>query len=293
MENLAGIKFSKGHGAGNDFVFIEDVNAEIDLSKDEIAYLCDRHRGIGADGLIKAVKAKAEVDADWFMDYYNGDGTVAEMCGNGARAYAKFLEHVGLFTPEKNKPFNIDTRAGLKQVIKIEDDIYSVDLGPWKLAHDNEANEGGIDSMVKIEGIEEPRGALSIDMGNPHTVVAVQSLAELKAANLTVMPDVQPIPKNGTNVELITADGHVMDEGHGKISMRVFERGVGETLACGTGIGAAAAATRFWIGEDAPHLWEVHVPGGVLNVEFIKDDKGNECTILMGPAIIVSDGTLV
>ncbi|MFT4185757.1 MAG: diaminopimelate epimerase [Micrococcaceae bacterium] len=293
MENLAGIEFSKGHGAGNDFVFIADPDNELTLSKDEIAYLCERHRGIGADGLIKAVKAKADSGADWFMDYYNGDGTVAEMCGNGVRAYAKYLEHAGLFTPQKNKPFNIATRAGLKQVIKIEDDIYSVDLGPWKLLHESEAAEGGIDSMVKIEGIKEPRGALSIDMGNPHTVVAVQSLTELNTANLAVMPDVQPTPENGTNIELITADGHVMEEGHGKISMRVFERGVGETLACGTGIGAAAAATRFWIGEDAPHLWEVHVPGGVLNVEFIKADDGSEHTILMGPAIIVSDGKLV
>ncbi|MFT4147205.1 MAG: diaminopimelate epimerase [Micrococcaceae bacterium] len=288
MSNISGISFTKGHGTGNDFIFI---NGEVDISREEIAQLCDRHRGLGADGLIRAVKSD-NPNADWFMDYYNSDGSTAEMCGNGVRAFALYLEHAQLMQQTIGESFNVDTRAGLKEVKKLDDGVYSVDLGVWKLAEPAAAAEGGIDSLVKIEGIEDPRAGLSINMGNPHTVVAVETLKELEGADLTVEPDVQPVPVDGTNVELITADGHILEEGHGKISMRVHERGVGETLSCGTGIGAAAAAARYWIGKDAPDFWEVHVPGGIVRVDFIEKDDG-ERIVLTGPATIVADGKLV
>lgn len=295
------MRFSKGHGTGNDFVLLADPDGRRGLTTEQIARLCDRRRGLGGDGLIRAVRSKhvpegaallaAHPDAEWFMDYYNGDGSLSEMCGNGVRVFVHFLVAQGLVELVAGDELAIGTRAGVKVVARTADG-YRVDMGPWDFIHPEEAAARGTDSLVEAAGLPVARPALSITMGNPHTVVALADLAELAATNLTTAPSVEPLPPHGTNVEFaVPAEPLVMDD-VGHISMRVHERGVGETLSCGTGACAAAAATRFWAGDQAPDSWLVAVPGGVVGVRFFLGSDGVEHVELSGPAVMVAEGVL-
>ncbi len=298
--SLTGMRFSKGHGTGNDFVLVADPEGERGLTPEAIARVCDRHRGVGGDGLIRAVRtrhmpegAKLLVEnpaAEWFMDYYNADGSLSEMCGNGVRVFVHFLVTQGLVTLAESEILAIGTRAGIKHVTRTEAG-YRVDMGPWAFIVPEAAPQGR-DSLVEAAGLDVARPALSITLGNPHTVVALADLAELAGVNLTTAPIVTPAPAHGTNVEFaVPAEPLVMD-GVGHISMRVHERGVGETLSCGTGACAAAAATRHWAGVSAPDSWLVAVPGGVVGVRFLLSPDGQEHVELSGPAVMVADGVL-
>ncbi|KNX36821.1 diaminopimelate epimerase [Luteipulveratus halotolerans] len=279
------IDFTKGHGTHNDFVLVPDLDGALDLTAEQVRFLCDRRGGIGGDGAIRVVRAgkvadvSADVDPDlWFMDYRNADGSVAEMCGNGTRVFADYLRTHGLVTDET---FDIATRGGLKRITTVPGG-YAVDLGPWRLAREPEAQERGMDSVVQVVGIADPVPALSLDLGNPHTVVALPPELALGRIDLTTAPQVDPHPEQGTNVEL------VRPVGPGHIEMRVHERGVGETQSCGTGAAAAALATWWWAGRPDDQLdWVVDVPGGRLGVH-ISDDK----VALSGPAVLVADGTV-
>lgn len=298
--SLTGMRFSKGHGTGNDFVLVADPDGTRALVPEQVARLCDRHRGIGGDGLIRAVRSRRlpegaavlaeNPDAEWFMDYYNADGSLSEMCGNGVRVFVHFLCTQGLVSLEPGGEVAIGTRGGVKVVARTADG-YRVDMGPWDFIFPQEA-PGGSDSLVDAAGLPVARPALSITLGNPHTVVALADLAELAAVNLSRTPAVTPLPPHGTNVEFaVPADPLVMDD-VGHISMRVHERGVGETLSCGTGACAAAAATRFWAGAGAPSSWLVAVPGGVVGVRFLPGPDGREHVELSGPAVMVAEGVL-
>lgn len=300
-DSLTGMRFSKGHGTGNDFVLVADPDGVRALEPEQVAALCDRRRGIGGDGLIRAVRSQnlpegtalLEQDpaAEWFMDYYNSDGSISEMCGNGVRVFVHFLLAEGLVTLSDGGELAIGTRAGVKIVARTPDG-YRVDMGPWGFLEPEQVAERGSDALVEAVGLEVARPALSISMGNPHTVVALADLAELAGIHLTTAPAVTPVPANGTNVEFtVPAEPLVMD-GIGHISMRVHERGSGETLSCGTGACAAAAATRFWAGEGAPGLWAVAVPGGVVGVRFLAGPEGREHVELSGPAAIVAEGVI-
>jgi diaminopimelate epimerase len=182
---LAGLHFQKLHATGNDFVILSDPDDERDVGPDQVAALCDRHLGIGGDGLIRAVRSQyipegrdllaRDEHAEWFMDYRNGDGSVAEMCGNGVRAYAHFLELNGLAEiPEDG--LHIGTRAGVK-IVKRSGDGYGVDMGAWRYLHPEKAAESAMDSLVSTAGLDVARPSLSVDMGNPHTVVATRTWA--------------------------------------------------------------------------------------------------------------------
>lgn len=295
------MRFSKGHGTGNDFVLLADPEGVRGLSPEQVAGLCDRRRGIGGDGLIRAVPSRLLPEgtavleenpgAEWFMDYYNSDGSLSEMCGNGVRVFVHFLVTQGLVSLDAGQELSIGTRGGVKVVARTADG-YRVDMGPWAFIHPQEAKEGGSDSLVEAAGLEVARPAVSISMGNPHTVVALANLEELAGTNLTTAPTVTPLPPHGTNVEFaVPAEPLVVDD-VGHISMRVHERGVGETLSCGTGACAAAAATRFWAGAGAPNDWAVAVPGGVVGVRFFPGAGGREHVELSGPAVIVAEGVL-
>ncbi|MHA7305765.1 diaminopimelate epimerase [Arthrobacter sp. TMN-49] len=299
--SLTGMRFSKGHGTGNDFVLLADPDGLRDLAPDQIARLCDRHLGIGGDGLIRAVRSRhvsegaglvaAHPDAEWFMDYSNADGTRSEMCGNGVRVFVHFLLAQGLATLEPGEELTIGTRAGIKVVARTATG-YRVDMGPWSFIFPEQAAQGGSDSLVAAAGLEVERPALSISMGNPHTVVALADLSELAGTRLGEAPTVTPQPPYGTNVELVVPAEPLVRDDVGHISMRVHERGVGETLSCGTGACAAAAAIRFWAGTEAPDSWIVAVPGGEVGVRFFPGADGNEHVELSGPAVIVADGVL-
>jgi diaminopimelate epimerase len=301
VSGLSGLKFSKGHGTGNDFVLLADPNGTLSVTPEQVAALCDRHRGLGGDGLIRAVPSRllpegeelltAHPEAEWFMDYRNGDGSLSEMCGNGVRVFVHFLIAEGLVDLPAGGSLTIGTRAGVKTVVRTAAG-YAVDMGPWAFIFPGEATARAMDSLVSAEGLAVARPALSVSMGNPHTVVALAELAELEATQLFTAPLVDPTPAHGTNVEFVVPSEPLVHDGVGTITMRVHERGAGETQSCGTGACAAAVAIRHWAGQGAPDAWNVHVPGGVVGVKFFLGADGAEHVELSGPAAIVASGTL-
>ena len=286
------IEFTKGHGTGNDFVLVLDADAELKLSQKQIAKICDRNFGVGADGLIRVVRTKnsPEVshllkdapEAEWFMDYYNADGTTAEMCGNGSRVFARFLIEKNLVSLEDSQTLSIATRAGVKDLQRNMAG-FAVDMGRWKL------DESEV--LVRASQLDVARPGLSISVGNPHVVVALADAEELKELNLRQAPQLQPQPEAGANVEFVVPDEPMIKNGVGYISMRVFERGVGETLSCGTGICAAALATRYWAGAGAPNTWQVTVAGGTLGVRMFATEDG-EHVGLSGAAVLSFEGKI-
>jgi diaminopimelate epimerase len=298
---LSGLAFSKGHGTGNDFVLIADPAGSWPVAPEQVAELCDRHLGIGGDGLIRAVPSRylpegralltEHPEAEWFMDYRNGDGSLSEMCGNGVRVFVHFLIAEGLVQLESGAALTIGTRGGVKTIVRTEAG-YAVDMGPWEFIFPEDAAARAMDSLVSAEGLEVARPALSVSMGNPHTVVALAELSELAATQLFKAPHVDPTPPNGTNVEFVVPSEPLVHDGVGTVTMRVHERGVGETQSCGTGACAAAVAIRHWAGQDAPNAWNVHVPGGTVGVKFFPGADGREHVELSGPAVLVASGTL-
>jgi diaminopimelate epimerase len=215
------------------------------------------------------------------MDYYNADGSTAEMCGNGIRVFARYLLDRGLASITDGGTLPIGTRDGVKDITKSANG-FAVDLGRWKL--DGE-------SLVEVSGLDVARPAQGIDVGNPHAVVALASDSELAALRLLDAPTIDPAPENGANVEFVVPRDPMVQHGVGHISMRVFERGVGETLSCGTGIAAAALATRYWAGSEAPNQWQVSVPGGVVGVRMFATEDGEHVGI-SGPAELSFDGEI-
>jgi len=301
LTTLLAVPFAKGHGTGNDFVLIADPAGEYAISAEQVAALCDRHHGIGGDGLIRAVRTRdvdgaeelhaAHPEAEWFMDYRNGDGSIAEMCGNGVRVFVHFLIDQGLVALDAGESLAIGTRGGLKRVT-VSENGYAVDMGAWRFTFAEQAEERALDSLVETPGIDAARPALSVDMGNPHTVVALQQRQELAAAELHAVPAVDPKPANGTNVEYVVPAEPLVEGGIGRIAMRVHERGVGETRSCGTGACAAVIATRHWAGGVAADAWDVEVPGGIVRVRFSDRGDGVEHVELSGPAEIVAHGRI-
>ncbi|MEV4900515.1 diaminopimelate epimerase [Citricoccus sp. NPDC055426] len=302
LDQLSGLTYTKGHGTGNDFVLVADLDGETELSPDHVEALCDRHLGVGADGLIRVVESRHLIEgrdllaehpeATWFMDYRNADGSLSEICGNGVRVFVHYLRRRGLVHLEPGQALTIGTRAGLRTVDRLADG-YSVDMGPWSYLDPELAEERASDSLVLAAGLADPRPALSLSLGNPHTVVALSEEAELQEVDLTRAPNVDPVPPNGSNVEFVVPADPLFYEGVGRVQMRVHERGVGETLSCGTGACAAATAVRLWAGDQDALRWSVGLPGGTLGVEFRPQPDGSERVVLSGPAVLVSDGTVV
>lgn len=304
------LRFTKGHGTGNDFVLFVDPDGDIVLTPDQVRAICDRHFGVGADGVIRAVRSsklnrpvldakgrptgKIEIDdagakvlaeepnAEWFMDYSNADGSVGEMCGNGTRVFAKFLIASGLADMPDAGALAIGTRAGVRDVARSSNG-FQTDMGRWKL----EADE----PLVRARGVAVARPGLSINVGNPHVVAALADESELDSADLSVAPILDPAPVAGANVELVVPHDPLVKDGVGRIRMRVHERGSGETQSCGTGVVAAALATRYWAGDGAPNNWRVDVPGGTLAVRMFPAEDG-EHVALSGPADLVYTGTI-
>ena len=292
----SGVRFTKGHGTENDFVLVPDVDGALDLPPAAVAAVCDRRAGVGADGLIRVVRSAAVADgtaapgadeAEWFMDYRNADGSAVEMCGNGVRVFAAYLLREGLVRLGPGEQVPIGTRNGVKWVRPEPDGSFAVDMGRWELPGGEAAVREGYDAVVAVPGLDGvPRPALSFELGNPHTVVALSGEDELAAVDLGRAPLVDPAPAHGTNVELVVPLEASAEVGH--LRMRVHERGVGETRSCGTGACAAALAARVWGGDGAPERWRVDVPGGSLRVSVLPGERVE----LAGPAVLVADGVL-
>ena len=286
------LRFTKGHGTGNDFVLFSDPEGDVQLTPTQIAAVCDRHFGVGGDGLIRAVRSDRLVDgaaaiaenpdATWFMDYWNADGSPSEMCGNGIRVFTKYLLDQGLAELHPGASIAIGTRAGVRTVSRTAAG-FQADLGTWRLA--------GGEPLVRAKNLPVARPGLGIDVGNPHVVVALADDDELDGLDLAYLPILDPVPEAGANVEFVVPAEPLVDDGVGRIRMRVHERGSGETLSCGTGAVAAALAVRHWAGAGAPNDWRVQVPGGVLGVRMF-DAPDGEHVALAGPAELVFDGVL-
>ena len=275
------MRFAKGHGTENDFVILLDPEGSGGLTAGLTARLCDRRAGIGADGVLRAVRAAASGIAGranggpeaargaggpgWFMDYRNADGSVAEMCGNGIRVFARYLVRHGLADgPE----FTVATRSGPRLIRMCTDGGVSVDMGAVAVL--------GPGSAV-IDGQTYP--GLRVSVGNPHLACLVEG--PLAAFGLSRPPGLDPgqFPEGG-NVELVRVIGPA------SVAMRVHERGSGETRSCGTGAVAAAAAAASATGSG-DGTWDVRVPGGDLKVTL---EAGRAW--LTGPAVIVAEGEL-
>jgi diaminopimelate epimerase len=279
------VRFAKGHGTQNDFVVLPDLDATLDLTPEAVTALCDRRRGLGADGVLRVTTAGAALAAgffpalpegvaagDWYMDYRNADGSIAQMCGNGVRVFTHYLRAAGL---EHRDEFVVGSLAGPRPVVvHRHDDVtaeVTVDMGKANVL-------GRGSAVVAGRGFD----GLAVDVGNPH----LACVTELNATALAVLDvsapvsfDTEQFPE-GVNVEVLTAP---MD---GAVSMRVHERGVGETRSCGTGTVAAAVAALQHAGESTGTL-RVRIPGGEVTVTITE-----ATSYLRGPSVLVATGEL-
>lgn len=281
MARLNELPFVKGHGTGNDFVVIPDVDGRLDLTVEQVRWLCDRHIGVGADGVLRIVRTEHVPEfaefapvAEFFMDHRNADGSLAEMCGNGARVFVRYLDATGLVT---DNDLVIATRGGLRSVTINVDRTITIDLGV--------ATAPKLRAMPVVSVGDRSWTATGIHMPNPHAVVFVDDLSE--AGDLHMAPGVAPhgVFPNGVNVEF------VVERGARHVAMRVHERGVGETLSCGTGACAVAWTARRRAEPDlvGESVWRVDVPGGTVKVT----ETAAGAMLLNGPADLVARGTVL
>jgi len=286
----------KGHGTENDFVVIPDLEGVIRVTPELVRALCDRHAGIGADGVLRVVRSENDPDAKhlaaeapFFMDYRNADGSIAEMCGNGVRVFMRYLQGASLVGQDAA----VATRGGIMRVQAARDACVTVNMSQPRILADRPVataalhDPSALDDPAALIDHAVPTGTArafsaagaSVEMPNPHVVVEVRSRAELDCLDLSRPPDVRPSLPHGQNVEF------VLREGTRHLAMRVHERGVGETRSCGTGICAVVAAIATedgTVADGAP--WRVDVPGGTCTVVW-RTDGDIELT---GPAVIVA-----
>ncbi len=268
------MRLVKGHGTENDFLVLPDLDGAFQLTPELVRALCDRHAGLGADGVLRVVRSENDPDskemaaeAPFFMDYRNADGSVAEMCGNGVRVFLRYLIATGLV----ESTAAVATRGGIRCARTRGDGNVTVQMGlPRFLA----------DRPVATAAPLPPTSGLALEIPNPHVVVPVASAAVLAELDLTRPPLVEPALPNGQNVEFVVRRGPRW------LQLRVHERGVGETRSCGTGLCAAAVAAAREDGVDADGVpWRVDVPGGSCEVVWL---PGGEVE-LTGPAVLVAE----
>jgi diaminopimelate epimerase len=282
--------FAKGHGTQNEFVVLGDLDAALTLTPAVVSALCDRRRGLGADGVLRVTTAGAALAAgvldrvpdgvtadDWYMDYRNADGSTAQMCGNGARVFAHYLRASGL---ESRDEFVVGSLAGPRPVVLHRVDATNADISV-DMGKTNTLGSGGKAFEAVVGG--RTFSGLAVDVGNPHLAcvdpaLTVAALAELDVA-APVTFDKAQFP-DGVNVEILTAPAD------GAVNMRVHERGVGETRSCGTGTVAAAVAALSYAGAAGGTL-TVRIPGGDVVVTITE-----ATSYLRGPSVLVARGEL-
>lgn len=272
------IQFTKMHGLGNDFVVIDAINQDIELSEDEVRLIADRHFGVGCDQLLLVEAAESD-DVDFIYRIFNADGGEVEQCGNGARCFAVFVREKGLTDKDL---IRVETASGVIELHVQEDGQITVDMGvpelnPWNIPFnaDTRRNEYSLD----VNGQMLQIGAVS--MGNPHAVTIVQNVDSAAVDELGAVIESHPLFPNRVNAGFM----QIIDDSH--IRLRVYERGAGETLACGTGACAAMV-----IGHVQGHLSEqveVELPGGSLQISW----QGEASPVMMtGPATTVFEGEM-
>jgi diaminopimelate epimerase len=280
------LRFTKMQGCGNDFVVIDDRELEWEFDEDAVQMLCDRHFGIGADGII-LVRPATVPGAEFLMHYVNSDGSLAEMCGNGVRVFAKYLVDRGLVDGDD---FTVQTRGGLKALTVTRDDdglvsAARVDMGepvlepaliPTTLA--GECVDGAVMDCPIQTDLGEVR-VTCVSMGNPHAVIWVDDVDTAPVDTLGPLVECHPAFPLRTNVEFAQ-----MIDGEDRVRLRVWERGCGETLACGTG--ACATAVAAVLSCRSGRTCTVELPGGDLLIGWSPDGH----VYMTGPAEEVFEG---
>jgi diaminopimelate epimerase len=268
------MRAAKGHGTENDFVLLCDLEGAVALTPQLVRALCDRRAGIGGDGVLRVVRTDSDEDgkrfageAEYFMDYRNADGSLAETCGNGIRVFLRYLQRLGLV----GHSAAVATRGGIMCARSDDDGGITVAMGVPRVLADR--------PVVTAAGLGSSQALAAVTMPNPHVVVEVEDEERLAALDLAIAPGVDPPLPDGQNVEFVARRGTT------HLAMRVHERGSGETRSCGTGICAAvvAVATADGTGENGAR-WQVDVPGGTCTVRWTP-----AAIELTGPAVIVAD----
>jgi diaminopimelate epimerase len=278
------VRLVKGHGTRNDFLVLPDLDGALELRPEVVRALCDRRGGIGADGVLRLVRsandpesAALAADSEFFMDYRNADGSVAEMCGNGLRVFFAYLRRLGFV----EQSAAVATRGGIRCAWAGTDGNVTVQIGLPRFLADRP-----IATAASLTSGRPPIGGpgIALRIPNPHVVVELDDLAALADLDLSRAPAVDPSLPDGQNVEFVVRTGAR------RLQMRVYERGSGETMSCGTGICAAAVALAAGPATDptddlAAGPWQVDVPGGTCSVAPGPDGVVE----LTGPAVLVAE----
>lgn len=272
------LKFTKMHGLGNDFVVVDAVSRKVFFNKPQIERLSDRHTGIGFDQLL-VVEPPTHPDMDFRYRIYNSDGSEVEHCGNGARCFAKFVIDRGLTI---KRIINVETKRGVIQLRVQDDGLVAVDMGtpsfePKDLPFTAEPTSG----LYDLDVADETYAMTPVSVGNPHAVIKVDALLDEQIARVGALIECHERFPNKVNVGFM----QVLNEA--EINLRVYERGVGETQACGTGACAAVVAgiRHGWLSSEVT----AHLRGGDLRIEW----QGEGSPIIMtGSAEKVFEGQI-
>ncbi len=272
------INFTKMHGLGNDFVVIDAINQPIELSEDQYRFIADRRFGIGCDQILLVEKAHSET-TDFYYRIINANGTEVEQCGNGARCFARFVQEKGL---SDKAEIPVGTNAGDIRLLLQDDGLVRVDMGVPQLAPEEIpfiAVEQAVTYELEVDHLIVELSAVSI--GNPHAVLRVESVA------MAPLENIGPLLESHVRFPQRCNVGFMQIVDRQQIKLRVFERGAGETMACGTGA-CAAVVSGHLLGLLDQQV-TVTLPGGDLLIEW----PGEGCPIIMsGPAVTVFDGSI-
>lgn len=277
------MKFTKMHGLGNDFIILDEREKQLDIDMTQLVpKICDRHMGIGADGVVRVLPSE---HSDYKMEIINADGSVPEMCGNGIRCFAKYVfEH----SPNHKEVFSVDTGAGViipaieiqnKKVVAVEVDMGEPILDPAKMVVTGIKESMVLNQKMTVAGKEYIFSAVS--MGNPHVIIFTEDPALIDIAKIGPQIENHEMFPNRTNVHFVKIDSKT------EITVRHWERGAGETLACGTG--ACACVVAGVLDKKLERKVLVHVPGGDMSVDW---NSENNHVLMTGPAANVYQGEL-
>lgn len=272
------LRFTKMHGLGNDFVVLDLITQSVRLDAPLIRFLADRHRGIGCDQVL-VVEPPTDPDMDFLYRIYNQDGSEAQQCGNGARCVAKFIRDRRLSAKRR---LRVQTLGGPISMSCGKGNVVTVSMGIPRLAPQEIPFAAARQATVyTLEACGQPVEISAVSMGNPHAVLVVDEVETAPVATLGPVLEQHPDFPERTNVGFM----QVLDRG--EVRLRVFERGAGETMACGSGACAAVVAGR--IRGLLDERVRVHLPGGFLQVEW----RGEGDPLMMtGPATTVFEGQI-
>jgi len=272
------LRFTKMHGLGNDFVVIDAINQSVHLDTHQFRFLADRRHGVGCDQIL-LVEASDQPDSAFRYRIFNADGGEVEQCGNGARCFARFVREKGLTDADR---IPVHTRAGRIELIVQDDGNVTVDMGVPVLEPADipfEALVRAPQYALSVEGETLEIGAVSL--GNPHAVLEVPHIDSAHVSQLGPLIESHPRFPNRVNAGFM----EIVDRGH--IQLRVYERGTGETLACGSGACAAVVVGRLW--NELDETVDVQLRGGNLVVSWAGE---NQSVLMTGPATFVFEGTI-